>query len=74
MTHLAQDLFHSHEIHPAAAARQAARHAAHAHHLVRDAVKRELESEARGLLMAARVHGFHIAIEGGKPVVTEVPA
>jgi hypothetical protein len=54
--------------------RQAARHAAHAHSLMRDALKRELEAEIRGLLMAARVHGFRIAIEAGKPVVTEQPA
>jgi hypothetical protein len=52
---------------------QAARHALDAHNLLRDAVKRELESEIRGLLMAARVHGFHIAIQNEKPVVTELP-
>lgn len=73
MIPLAQDPSRPHEA-SASAARQAARHAAHAHHLLRDAVKRELESEIRGLLMAARVHGFHVAIEAGKPVVTEAPA
>lgn len=50
--------------------RQAARHAAHAHDLLRDAVRRELEAEIRGLLMAARVHGFCVAIVDGKPVIT----
>lgn len=70
MTTLAEDMIRPHEAQPSAA-RQAARHAAHAHFLLRDAVKRELESEIRGLLMAARVHGFHIAIEDGKPLVTE---
>ncbi|AMO23662.1 hypothetical protein [Ramlibacter tataouinensis] len=32
--------------------------------LPRDAVQLELESELRGLIMAARMHGFRIAIEG----------
>ena len=54
--------------------RHAAWHAAQAHNLMRNALKRELEAEIRGLLMAARVHGFNIAIERGKPVVTESPA
>jgi hypothetical protein len=39
--------------------------------LVRDAIKRELESELRGLLMAARFHRLELAISGGKPVVTD---
>ncbi|WP_145979576.1 hypothetical protein [Ramlibacter tataouinensis] len=33
-------------------------------HLMRMAVQRELESELRGLIMAARLHGFRLAIEG----------
>lgn len=70
MTTLVHDLFRPREAHQANA-RQAARHAAHVHHQLREAARRELELEVRGLLMAARVHGFHIAIEGGRPVVSE---
>lgn len=68
MTTLTHDLLPREAFH--AGTRQAARHAAHAHDLLRDAVKRELEAEIRGLLMAARVHGFNVAIADGKPVVT----
>jgi len=39
-------------------------HAAHATDLVRAAIQRELESELRGLVMAARLHGFRLAICG----------
>jgi hypothetical protein len=63
------ELVRPHEAHPAAV-RQAARHALHADELLRDAVRRELEAEMRGLIMAARVHGFNVAIAEGKPVVT----
>lgn len=73
MTSIVHDPSHAFATRDAAAARQAARHAAHAHHLMRDALRRELEAELRGLLMAARVHGFRLAIEAGKPVVTELP-
>lgn len=31
--------------------------------LLRDALKRELEAELRGLIMAARMHGFALAVE-----------
>ena len=72
MNTLVHDLCRPHEAH-LASARQAARHAAHVHHELRDADKRELELQVRGLLMAARVHGFQVAIEDGKPMVTEVP-
>lgn len=69
MTTLSPDLIRPGDAQEATT-RQAARHAAHAHDLVRDAVKRELEAEIRGLLMAARVHGFNVAISDGKPLVT----
>ena len=73
MTTLVDDLYRASEAQEPGI-RSAARHAAQAHNLMRDALKRELEAEIRGLLMAARVHGFNIAIERGKPVVTESPA
>lgn len=72
MTILEDDIPRPHEAHQTGAG-QAARHAAHAHNLLRDALKRELEAEIRGLLMAARMHGFYVGIVGGKPVVTEAP-
>lgn len=36
------------------------------------AVRRELESEAKGLLMAARMHGFSISVMDGTAVVTDL--
>lgn len=39
-------------------------HAAHAAQLMRSALQRELESELRGLIMAARLHGFRLVVEG----------
>ena len=32
-------------------------------------IKRELESELKGLLMAARLHGFTLAMINGKPAI-----
>lgn len=39
-------------------------HARHSLQLMREAVRREMESELRGLIMAARMHRFRLAIEG----------
>jgi hypothetical protein len=72
MTTLAHDDCTTHEA-CQCETRQTERYANHAHTLLRNSLKRELESEVRGLLMAARVHGFHIEINEGKPMVTEVP-
>lgn len=42
--------------------------AAHAEPLAkRDAIRRELESELRGLLMAARMHGYRVGFMDGLP-------
>lgn len=46
--------------------------AAHSAQLLRGAIKREIESEARGLLMAAQMHGFHLTLNDGVPVVTDL--
>ncbi len=73
MSDRVHELFTPHEA-CRASARHAARHAAHARYLLREAIRRELELEASGLLMAARGHGFTLAIEDGKLVVIDVTA
>lgn len=35
-------------------------------------VKEELEAELRGLCMAARMHGFTIAVVDGKPTIQRI--
>ena len=57
-----------------AGARQAARDPAPARYPLRGGHKGRLELEVSGLLMAARGHGFVVAIEDGKPVVIDVTA
>jgi hypothetical protein len=42
------------------------RHFAHAADLMRAAMQREFESEMRGLIMAARMHGFRLEINGDR--------
>lgn len=49
-------------------------HAAHSAQVMRSAIKRELESEMRGLLMAAQMHGFHLTLADGVPVATDLKA
>lgn len=38
-------------------------HALHSMEVLRDALKRELECELRGLILAAHMHGFELSIQ-----------
>lgn len=46
---------------------KALHYAAHKSQFVRSTIQRELEAELRGLLMAARMHGFRLMLEEARP-------